>query len=455
MRLFQYRYGAAPGVYGYTSANGGASLDGGLVVGFPPFEDAVVGPGETLSGITSAYQEGTVFQTCRSPAPIPASWCAPSCRAPTTIRTTARSGCWMPHAARGVQQRLLVRAVPALRRQRLAQRRDELDGGGRHRLCGLSEPRRRARRPVLAVGPGRQLDHRRRFGGTTLGLPRRSWTAARTSTATSPRTRRDVCTPSSAAAISTATTSSTRRPTMGPPGARALAGADRRRDRRAAGGRRGRPRRRRGVVGAIIIGSRAGTKEIRVAAIGPEAPVDAPPAGAARGGATPLPPRPSARPARRPDSPAGQAAGHGGPPRERQRARRGQGRAAAPGRGEPVARVPRHDPSALQAREAGDRRQDRQGDPEMRLPSQAAARRVQGQGGPLARDDRALQRQRRDGGRGAHLRVADQGTPLARAQPLAPPGDGVGERALERDLGLPAGRRAQPARVAADLHHLV
>ena len=62
VRLVQYRYGAAPGVYRYTSINGGASFDGGVVVGFPPFQDAVVGPGSTLSGITSAFQEGTVFQ---------------------------------------------------------------------------------------------------------------------------------------------------------------------------------------------------------------------------------------------------------------------------------------------------------------------------------------------------------------------------------------------------------
>ena len=50
------------------------------------------------------------------------------------------------------------------------------------------------------------------------------------------------------------------------------------------------------------------------------------------------------------------------------------------------------------------------------------------------------------------LRKAD---PASALEPLAPPGDGVRERALERDLGLPAGRRPQPPRVAAHLHHLV
>ena len=37
----------------------------------------------------------------------------------------------------------------------------------------------------------------------------------------------------------------------------------------------------------------------------------------------------------------------------------------------------------------------------------------------------------------------------------APPRDRVGERALERDLRLPARRGAQAAGIAADLHHLV
>ena len=45
--------------------------------------------------------------------------------------------------------------------------------------------------------------------------------------------------------------------------------------------------------------------------------------------------------------------------------------------------------------------------------------------------------------------------PRDRADLLAPPRDGVRERLLERDLGLPAGRRVQPLVGAAHLHHLV
>src|SRR4051812_42200416 len=43
----------------------------------------------------------------------------------------------------------------------------------------------------------------------------------------------------------------------------------------------------------------------------------------------------------------------------------------------------------------------------------------------------------------------------ARADLLAPPRDRVRERALEWDLGLPAGRAVQPLVGAAHLHHLV
>src|SRR3954451_13882388 len=42
-----------------------------------------------------------------------------------------------------------------------------------------------------------------------------------------------------------------------------------------------------------------------------------------------------------------------------------------------------------------------------------------------------------------------------RADLLAPPRDGVRERLLERDLGLPSGRTVQPLVGAAHLHHLV
>ena len=61
--VVQYRYPlAAPdvaGVYEFISTNGGTSFDTGRIVGTVPFFEAVVGPGDTLSGATD---NGTSFQ---------------------------------------------------------------------------------------------------------------------------------------------------------------------------------------------------------------------------------------------------------------------------------------------------------------------------------------------------------------------------------------------------------
>ncbi len=61
--VVQYRYPlAAPdvaGVYEFISTNGGTSFDAGRIVGTVPFFEAVVGPGDTLSGATD---NGTSFQ---------------------------------------------------------------------------------------------------------------------------------------------------------------------------------------------------------------------------------------------------------------------------------------------------------------------------------------------------------------------------------------------------------
>jgi hypothetical protein len=64
--VVQYRYGAAGSefnqVFLYTSLNGGDTFDAGTVVGYAPFDEAVQGPGDTLSLVTNAFQEGAVFQ---------------------------------------------------------------------------------------------------------------------------------------------------------------------------------------------------------------------------------------------------------------------------------------------------------------------------------------------------------------------------------------------------------
>ena len=64
--VLQHRYGAAGGAFNqvllYTSVNGGDSFDGGAVAGFVPFDEAVVGPGDTATVATNAFQEGGVVQ---------------------------------------------------------------------------------------------------------------------------------------------------------------------------------------------------------------------------------------------------------------------------------------------------------------------------------------------------------------------------------------------------------
>ncbi|MEY2514450.1 MAG: hypothetical protein QOJ89_1808, partial [bacterium] len=60
--VVQYRYGAEVGVYSFTSADRGASFGPAVKVGTIPFQDAVFGPGDTLSGVTNAEAIGGAFQ---------------------------------------------------------------------------------------------------------------------------------------------------------------------------------------------------------------------------------------------------------------------------------------------------------------------------------------------------------------------------------------------------------
>ena len=64
--VVQYRYqqqaGDMQGVYAWTSSDGGASFGAGSQIGHTPFDEAVVGPNDTLSVVTDAFNEGEVFQ---------------------------------------------------------------------------------------------------------------------------------------------------------------------------------------------------------------------------------------------------------------------------------------------------------------------------------------------------------------------------------------------------------
>jgi hypothetical protein len=64
--VVQYRYPVvAPdvaGVYAFISTNGGRSFDAGRIVGTIPFYEAVIGPGNTMTGATDAHSGGMLFQ---------------------------------------------------------------------------------------------------------------------------------------------------------------------------------------------------------------------------------------------------------------------------------------------------------------------------------------------------------------------------------------------------------
>jgi hypothetical protein len=65
--VIEYRYPQTgsdppPGVWEFLSTDGGASFDPGRRVGYPAFDEAVPGPGDTLSVATNASSEGMVFQ---------------------------------------------------------------------------------------------------------------------------------------------------------------------------------------------------------------------------------------------------------------------------------------------------------------------------------------------------------------------------------------------------------
>jgi hypothetical protein len=66
VRVVSYRYGLTGArfdeIWEFTSTDGGASFDAGHAIGIAPFDEAVRGPGDTLSVATNAESEGLVVQ---------------------------------------------------------------------------------------------------------------------------------------------------------------------------------------------------------------------------------------------------------------------------------------------------------------------------------------------------------------------------------------------------------
>ena len=63
VRIVQYRYSVLPPqVFVFTSVDGGNRFDAGRSAGQAPFDEAVFGPGDTITGATNAWQNGGVVQ---------------------------------------------------------------------------------------------------------------------------------------------------------------------------------------------------------------------------------------------------------------------------------------------------------------------------------------------------------------------------------------------------------
>ena len=218
VRVVQYRYGADPGLFEFSSANGGGTFGAARKVGTAVFDDAVVGPGNTMSGVTNAITGGTFFQN------VPIDGTSP------TQTTQANLSADHPYAGAIA----LLGNLPFVvydDGSALAQFR-RYDGTGPVNDAvnwtaavdiGYADS------PSLASGPlglfmlsGTQTDAMtvRRFDGATFAPPGRCCRPARTSRAGSRRIRRAGCTPSSRRERRMGSTSSTRRPTTAPFGAR-------------------------------------------------------------------------------------------------------------------------------------------------------------------------------------------------------------------------------------------
>lgn len=69
VKVASYRYGLTGGTLGneevwlFTSTNGGVNFDSGRPIGVIPFDEAVNGPGDTVTAVTNAFHEGLVVQS--------------------------------------------------------------------------------------------------------------------------------------------------------------------------------------------------------------------------------------------------------------------------------------------------------------------------------------------------------------------------------------------------------
>ena len=159
MRVVSYRYGLTGArfdqIWEFTSADGGASFDAGHPVGIAPFDEAVRGPGDTLTVTTNAESTGLAVQNVpldgtdagESQAILSADHPyngALGLAGPTMVAVFA-------DASSNAQVRTS---------RRRAQRRGDLDAARRHRLRRLPAAGRRPVGPVPALRDPGERPHR-------------------------------------------------------------------------------------------------------------------------------------------------------------------------------------------------------------------------------------------------------------------------------------------------------
>ena len=167
VRVVSYRYGLTGArfdqIWEFTSADGGATFDAGHPVGIAPFDEAVRGPGNTLTVTTNAESTGLAVQN------VPLDGTTPATARPSSRPTTPTTAPWASRRAGGqhgewhhrrLRRRLEPGAVPPFGSLRRPERRGGLDAAGRHRLRRLPAPGRRPVGPLPALGDAGERPHR-------------------------------------------------------------------------------------------------------------------------------------------------------------------------------------------------------------------------------------------------------------------------------------------------------
>ena len=162
VRVVSYRYGLTGArfdeIWEFTSADGGATFDAGHPVGIAPFDEAVRGPGDTLTVTTNAESTGLAVQN----VPLDGTTAGDSSGHPLgrpSVQRHRRAG--RPDDGRGLRRRLEQRAGPHVGRR--AQRRGVVDAGpstsatpttrgspAARRACSCSRGRRRTPSPCAS-----------------------------------------------------------------------------------------------------------------------------------------------------------------------------------------------------------------------------------------------------------------------------------------------------------------